>query len=252
LLAQANAEQKLGLSPLETAVQVSYFNVLPSVLGDGKAANKLSACSTFEEWHTNDYSQSSIAGDLRKYLGETEATLKTEIDSATDITDTARYMLVRSVEESRAFVEKLIGFVIDFYQRYVTSTTMGEEGVWSLVQFLIRAMFDEFNTCKIGVRNQRFGNACRTPETTGKVLWACFQMHGVARSYPPNGWEGHPTLSPAINKFLLIKVSMKTDFEALKKQIETVEKSLDKKVAAVGNQAHRAQGMADKKAKVGT
>ena len=43
-LVQAAKEQKLGLNPVETAVQDSYLNNLPSVMGDGKKANKLSGC----------------------------------------------------------------------------------------------------------------------------------------------------------------------------------------------------------------
>ena len=246
-LVQADKERKLGLSPVEMAVQESYLNILPSVMGDGKKANKLSACPSYSDWHNNDYSQSSVAGELRKYMADTVTMLKNEISMNQAVSATARYMLVRSVEELASFVERMISFVTEFYQRYVTSTSMGEDGVWSLVQFLLRAMFDEFNTCKTNVRNQPFGDRCRKAEQTGRVLWACFQMHGVARSYPAAGWEGHPTLSPAINKFLLIKVSMKTDYDVLKKQIEGIEKNLDRKVQAVGYQAQRAQGTADKK-----
>ena len=243
LLSQDYNERRLGLSRIETAVAESYVNTLPSALGDGKTANKLSKCATFADWHTNDYSQTSVSAELRDHLNETVELLKNEISLNREVSDRARHMLVRSVEESATFVDRMITWISEFYQKYETSTTMGKEGVWSLVQFLVRAMFDEFNGCKTNVRNQRFGDKCRSPEATGRVLWACFQMHQIARSYPSKGWEGHSTLSPAINKFLIIKVSMKTDLEILEKQIQVLEK----KLGSIGHQAQRAQGAADKK-----
>ena len=73
-------------------------------------------------------------------------------------------------------------------------------------------------------------------------------MHGVVHSYPEIDWESHPTLSPAISKFLLVGVAMKADlvmFAAQMSELSSAVKGVEKKVTDAVGRANRAQGAAD-------
>ena len=246
-LGQAEKERKLGLTPTETAVQQSFQNFLPSAFGDGKVAHKLSRCGNLAAWKSKDFTSTSLSLELRVAVRQAVQSLRVDIKLA-GLNARITHMLIRSVEESEAWVILLIDFITKFSSDYDESTSMGSEAVWALVQFLVRACFDEFNLCKRGADTIRFGSACRTPELTARVLWAGFKMHGVVHSYPEIDWEGHATLSPAISKFLLVGVAMKADLVKLAAQMSELSsavKGVEKKVTEAVGRANRAQGAAD-------
>ena len=258
-LRQADQECKLGLEPAETAVQASFQNRLPSVLGDGLVPHKLSRVPLFSDWKSRDFTKSSTSELLRQNVKNACVSLKYDIRRVTPpLNSVVTHMLFRSVEESAEWIFLFIDFVSQFYEDYEESTTMGGPAVWALLQFLVRALFDEFNSCKRLADTIRFGAGCRQSETTGRVLWAGFAMHGLMKSYPEKNWEGHPTLSPAIAKFLLVGVAMKSDLEVVTTSVSdlaTQFKAVEKKVDLVAGKAQRAQGAADNaanKKKAGT
>jgi hypothetical protein len=103
----------------------------------------------------------------------------------------------------------------------------------------------------------KWGDTHRSPTNAGKLLWATYQVIKASRVYVVDyaaGWEGHPTLSPANNKFLLKNVVMKPSMEIFKADLEQAKKDAAeaKRIAeAAGGAAARGQAEAAKKANKG-
>lgn len=68
-------------------------------------------------------------------------------------------------------------------------------------------------------------------EDAGALLWSSFQILTAVRNYNaagPGRWEGHHTLSPAINQFLLLRVAMRPQLDSLDAYVKGGGFALDK------------------------
>jgi hypothetical protein len=123
-----------------------------------------------------------------------------------------------------------------------------------MLQYLVRAVIGDMRRKLLPAIGIKWGDSHRSPDNAAKLLWSSFMAIKTARTYFDDfgvAWEGHPTLSPAINKFLLSKVVMKPSLDrfmeeltASKKESAEAKRIAEAAKAAVG----RAQGEAAKKA----
>jgi hypothetical protein len=122
-----------------------------------------------------------------------------------------------------------------------------------MLQYLVRAVIADMRRKLLPAIGIKWGNSHHTPDNAAKLLWSSFMAIKTARTYFNDygvGWEGHPTLSPAINKFLLSNVVMKPlvdkfmeELALSKKESSEAKRIADAAKAVVG----RAQGEVAKK-----
>jgi hypothetical protein len=160
-------------------------------------------------------------------------------------------MLNKCLSESSKFCDKLLGFMKRFYERYCK--VLPPKEVWTMLQYLVRAVVADMRRQLLPAIGIKWGDSHCTTGNAAKLLWSSFMAIKTARTYFNDygvGWEGHPTLSPAINKFLLSNVVMKPlldkfmDELVLSKKESCEAKRIAEAKAAVG----RAYGEAAKKA----
>ena len=237
-----NDEKKLGITdPYQAAAAVSNLVQLPSVFGDGEEAHVFSKIRTYSQY----YAGSKLAGGLYKRLKEgidsAKARLFVVIDAKTKHHKEACTVLRECLIESAAFLVEYLAFLKTFYENYTSSTGLSEDAGWELGQFLGCAIWKDLGTYK--ATEVSFGDDNQSSADAGTLMWSSFQILAAVRAYNaagPVGWEGHPTLSPAINQFLLLRVAMRP-------QLETLDAYVKAEVARLTKQMARSQSAADKK-----
>jgi hypothetical protein len=237
-----NDERKLGITdPYHAAAAVANRVQLPSVFGDGEEAHTLSKVKAYDKFYAGTHLSGGLYQRLKQAVEEAKARLFVVIDSKVKGNLDARSMLRESLLESALFLGAMLDFMKMFYENYTTATGMSSEAGWELVQFLVCAIWKDLGAHK--AREVAVSAEVLSKEDAGALLWSSFQILTEVRDYNavgPGQWEGHPTLSPAINQFLLLRVAMRP-------QLDSLDAYVKAEVARLTKQLARTQSAADKK-----
>jgi hypothetical protein len=242
---------------LEFTIGKSYGLVLPALLGTGVHNNELSALSDFESWDSYGVVTESARTKIDRGLVAAWNKLEPVIDREL-LADKAKLLLVTLAQETRAFLGSLFDWMSAYYRRYTQQGAMTPTEAWELVQYLVCAIFKDLREASYSASTIKFGSASRTGDTAGRIFWSVLRMHGIMQDYVRLKFEGHPSIAPALNKYLLQKVTMKTHLEDLSKVFEAkwlslhMElKALSAKVAQIATMAAGAQKAVDQAQKGG-
>jgi hypothetical protein len=244
-------QQTVGMTDFEAVAARSISNLIPALFGNGLKADELSELPTYESFHEPNTIHGSLLDLVMTGITEVEASVNQQIEDA-QVKAGAKLMLRSCLAESKSFVHELFTFMRRFHERY--TPVLPPKEVWAILQYLVRAIFDDLRRKMTAASGVKWGDAHRSSVNAGKLLWSTFQVLKEARTFVFDyaaGWEGHPTLSPAINKFLLKNVVMKPTLEVFKLDVELAKRDASeaKKLAEAARGAvARGQGDAAKKA----
>jgi hypothetical protein len=244
-------QQTVGMTDFEMVAAKSISNLIPAMFGNGLQTDELSALPTYDSFHEPGVIHGSLLDLVMTGITDVEAAVNQQVEDA-QIGASAKLMLATCLAESKVFVIQLFAFMRLFHERY--ALVLPPKEVWAILQLLVRAILQDLRGKMTAASGVKWGDTHRSPFNAGKLLWATFQVLKTARTYVRDyaaGWEGHPTLSPAINKFLLKNVVMKptlavfmADLEQVKKDAADAKRPAD----AARGAAARGQGDAAKKA----
>lgn len=227
VLAQMCLERELGMERAECAHQVAFRRFgIPTVFGTGEEWYKLSAIPTPKDFRANTFPDPSLSHHLETAVRDARRCVDEMIRSA-HLSPSVKGLLTEMLELSQRFIEALLSFMWDSYCRFVRSPLLSEEDSWELVQRLTWELFDDLSECHVHASGVVFGSACRTAQTTGKVLWSTLQMHKVMATYRKSTrWEKHPTLTPLVTEFLLLKSASRRDVDKISREVEALREEL--------------------------
>jgi len=244
-------QQQVGMTDHEAVAAKSLSNLIPALFGNGLKANELSALPTYDSLFENHDGTEPLVDLITAGITDVETGVIQLIAEA-PISATAGLMLNKCLSESSKFCDKLFDFMKRFYERYCK--VLPPKEVWTMLQYLVRAVIGDMRRKLLPAIGIKWGDSHRTPDNAAKLLWSSFMAIKTARTYFDEfgvAWEGHPTLSPAINKFLLSNVVMKPTLDKFleelalsKKEATEAKRIAEAAKAAVG----RAHGEAAKKA----
>jgi hypothetical protein len=178
-------------------------------------------------------------------IAEVEAAINQQIEDA-QVEARAKLVLSSCLLESKLFVMELFTFMQRSHERY--SPALPPKEVWSILQYLVRAVISDLRSKMAPASGVEWGDTHRSPTNAGKLLWATYQVIKASRIYVVDyaaGWEGHPMLSPAINKFLLKNVVMKPSMEIFKADLEQEKDAAEAKGVAEAARGAAAHGQAE-------
>jgi hypothetical protein len=244
-------QQQVGMTDHEAIAAKSLSNLIPALFGNGLRANELSSLPTYDTLFETHDGTETLLDLITSGKNEVEKGVAQLISEA-PISGLAGLMLLKCLSESSKFVDKLFVFMKRFYERYCK--VLPPKEVWSMLQYLVRAVIADLRRQLLPAIGIKWGDSHRTPANAAKLLWSSFMAIKTARTYFDDhgvGWEGHPTLSPAINKFLLSNVVMKPTLDHFLEELALSKKesSEAKRIAeAAKASVGRAQGEAARKA----
>jgi hypothetical protein len=201
-------QQQVGMTDHKAVAAKSLSNLIPALFGNGLKANELSALPTYDSLFENHDGTEPLVDLITSGKTDVETGI-IQLISEAPISEMAGLMLNKCLSKSSKFCNKLFDFMKRFYERYCK--VLPPKEVWTMLQYLVRAVIADMRRQLLPAIGIKWGDSHRSPGNAAKLLWSSFMAIKTARTYFSDygvGWEGHPTLSPAINRFLLSNVVM--------------------------------------------
>jgi membrane carboxypeptidase/penicillin-binding protein PbpC len=147
-------------------------------------------------------------------------------------------MLVLKLKNlSLNFGEKILQFMVDQYNTYGASTGLTPQSRWSLVERLVRIVFQEIAKVR---RKPAYITARNAKNESAEYLWACLQAHRVQQEFIEKKFVNHPAIAPLLTSHMLTIVSFKEDAKKNTDLLQKLQTNVEKQLKAVQELANKA------------